>query len=202
MASLSAKQASAQSVTAQKSAADQPLAPAVTPVTAPFPVHVVYHQAIRRRRLQSSPSPLSTDHLPVLWVNRDASRSSTAPDNDAPARHATDGHDGSTDNVVRQRAAPRAALHAHSRRCSKSDHDRTGCKSVSGGRSGDIGTPARRLGRLRPTGLSGGDECSTCCDTPPACVPRHGVAHGAEATCQVRSAPCLPPMVRLAQRLR
>ena len=103
-------------------------------------------------------------------VNRDASLSCRAPDSDASDRRARAAPGGCSGNAVQQHAVRGAGRVRRSLRHSRSDHDRSSCRSGSGcGRrrtetAGLIGPPGAQTGRRHV------DERHDCRDIGPAYV--------------------------------
>jgi hypothetical protein len=156
----------------------------------------VAHRRRRLGRLQPSPKQRPADHSPLAMVNRDASRSFAGRVNGERVRHAEVGHDGSPDSADRQRALPYLRPLARTRRRNRCGRDRNGYRSPLGRDSGHRGTAAPGWGRPDRIGRATDDQRDNSCDTAPACVPRHGVVHAAEARPgSWTSAPCLPPIV-------
>ena len=117
-------------------------------------------------------------------MNPDASLFVAEPDSAGRARHDCADREGSLGNVARMRAvccigSPWRSL-AHSRCC----RDRSTSRSAPGCGSTHKDTDARLHLPvcLRHTDV---DESPHRCDTAPACVPRHGVGHGADTNFQV-----------------
>jgi hypothetical protein len=142
---------------------------------------VVAHRQRRLRRLQPSPRHHSADHSSVPMVNRDASRSFAGRDIGGPARHVTTGRGGSAGSAGRQRIGPHLSPAGRTRRRSKFVRDHNGCRSPPGYGSAHKGTVAPGWGRPDQLDRAAHDGRGKSCDPAPACVPRHGVAHGAEA---------------------
>ena len=114
-------------------------------------------------------------------VNRDASRCFAGRDSGGRVRHAKAGRDGSPDNAGRRRVVPRLWPDGRNHRRSRCDRDRTGCRSPPGRGSVRRGTAVPGWGRRDRIGRAADDGRGNSCDIAPACVPRHGVVHGAEA---------------------
>jgi hypothetical protein len=127
----------------------------------------------------------SADHPPVPLVNRDASRSFAGYDIGERARHAEPGRDGSPDSAGRRHAVPCFWSGGRTHQRSRCAHDRNGCRSPPGCGSRHKETAAPGLGRPDPIGKTADDQRGNNCDIAPACVPRHGVVHGAEANLAV-----------------
>jgi transposase len=152
--------------------------------------------------VQSSPRHHSTDHSPTAVVNRDASRSFAGRDNGGHARHAEADRGGLPDGVGQRRVVSRLWPDGHNPRRSRCGRDRSGCRSPPGHGNAHRETVAPGWGRADRTGRAADDGRGNNCDTAPACVPRHGVVHGAEARPgSWTSAPCLPPIVQSRRRL-
>jgi hypothetical protein len=131
--------------------------------------------------VRPSPRQHSADHPPVPMVNRDASLSFAGRDNGGPARHARVDRDGSIGNAARRRVGRRLWPDQRNRWRSKCGRDRNGCRSPPGRGSVYKGTAVPGWDRLDRIGKAADDERGNSCDIAPACVPRHGVVHGAEA---------------------
>lgn len=142
---------------------------------------VVAHRQRRLRRLQPSPRHHSADHSPVPMVNRDASRFFAGRDIGGRARHVITGRDGSADSAGRPRVGPRLSPAGRIHRRSKYGRDHNGCRSPPEYDSAHKGTVAPGSGRPDQFDMAAHDGCGKSCDPAPACVPRHGVVHGAEA---------------------
>ena len=131
--------------------------------------------------MQSSPRHRSADHAPVAVVNRDASRSFAGRDNGGHARHAEADRDGSPGSAGRRRVERRFWPDGRTPRRSKYDHDHSGCRSPPERGNARRETAAPGWDRPRCTDRAVDDGRGKSCDIAPACVPRHGVVHGAEA---------------------
>ena len=153
--------------------------------------------------MRPSPSRNAADHSPRPVVNRDASHSFAGRDNDGCAQRARAGHDGSPGSAGRRHVARHLWPDRRSQRRSRRGPDRSGCRSRLVRGSGHRGTAAPGSDRPRCTDRAVDDGRGKSCDIAPACVPRHGVVHGAEAEpAKLGSAPCLPPIVWPRHRRR
>ena len=147
---------------------------------------VVAHRRGRLHRGQPSPRQRAADHWPVPAVNRDASRSFAGRDSGGRERHERAGREGSTDSAGQRRVAPRIGPDGRTPRRSRCGRDRICCKSPPGCGSVHRGTAAPEQSGVDRIGRATDDGRGNSCDTAPACVPRHDVAHGAEVNLAVR----------------
>jgi len=142
---------------------------------------VVAHRRRRLRRLWLSPSRSAADHSPLPVVNRDASHSFAGRDNDGRAQRARAGREGSPGSAGRRLFVRRLWHDGRSQRRNRCGHDRSGCRSPPERGSGHRRTAAPGWDHPRGTDTAVDDGRGKSCDIAPACVPRHGVVHGAEA---------------------
>ena len=128
-----------------------------------------------------SPSRSAADHSPLPVVNRDASHSFAGRDNDGRAQRARAGREGSPGSAGRRLFVRRLWHDGRSQRRNRCGHDRSGCRSPPERGSGHRRTAAPGWDHPRGTDTAVDDGRGKSCDIAPACVPRHGVVHGAEA---------------------
>ena len=128
-------------------------------------------QSRHLRRSQSPASRTPEDHPPPTGVNPDASLSCHAPDSDAPAQHGRAAPDGCFGSAVRPHAARGGGHDQRNHWRSRSDRDRSSCRSAPGcgiPRTQTAGPTRRHRGQ---TGKHPVDERHVGRDTCLACVP-------------------------------
>ena len=137
------------------------------------------------RRSQSPASRTPEDHPPPAGVNPDASLSCHAPDSDAPAQHGRAAPDGCFGSAVRPHAARGGGRDQRNHWRSRSDRDRSSCRSAPGcgtPRTQTAGPTRRHRGRI---GKHPVDERHVGRDTRLACVPSTMCGTGVEGNRQV-----------------